>query len=86
LACIAPSQDVGAQEKKTYWDKSWSSSNCNSERQQMMQTALERADSWCRSRGGVDRRRTDLRFIVDKGMKTGSKTKYCELKGTIVCN
>lgn len=87
VASTTSSQQASAAETKTYWDHGFSS-DCRSQRRPMMQTAMERAQSWCRSRGGLDRKRTNLDFIVDKGMPMGPgfRTHYCEVKGTIVCN
>ena len=84
IACFFSSQQAGAGETKSYWDHGYSK-NCNAERRTYMKTARVRAEAWCRSRGGVDRKRTNFVFIVDKGMKLGSSTQhFCEMKGTIV--
>jgi len=87
LVGVALPQDTRAGESKSYWDHGWSK-DCYADRRQMMSTARERAFNWCRSRGGVNRKRTEFIFVVDKGQKLGPsfKTHYCEVKGTITCN
>jgi hypothetical protein len=76
-----------AGESRTYWDHGYSP-DCEKERGPMMSRAKDYALSWCRSRGGLDKKKTTLIFVVDKGQKLGAgfKQHFCEVKGEIHCN
>ncbi len=76
-----------AEETKSYWDHGYHK-DCEAERHAMMDKADQRAFSLCRGHGGVNKKKTDFVFIVDKGQKLGSsfQTHFCEVKGDIYCN
>lgn len=86
LATLGPIASQ-AGEMRTYWDHGYSG-DCEKERGPMMSKAMDYALTWCRSRGGFDKQKTTLIFIVDKGQKLGSSFKqhFCEVKGEIHCN
>ena len=86
LSALALPHAASAAETRRYWDHAWSN-DCKSQRRPMMQAAINYANSWCRSRGGLDKHRTEMSFSIDKGQKTGPsfKTRFCEVKSTITC-
>lgn len=76
-----------AEETKSYWGHQYAS-DCAAERAAMMEEANAKAFSFCRKHGGVNKKKTDFIYVIDKGQKLGSgfKTHFCEVKGDIYCN
>ncbi len=85
LLCLAG--PALAEQTKSYWGHQYSK-DCGADREAMMEEAKAKAFSFCRSHGGVNKKKTDFIYVIDKGQKLGAsfKTHFCEVKGDIYCN
>ncbi|QIB34825.1 hypothetical protein [Ancylobacter pratisalsi] len=86
-AMLASPPDAAAAQSRSYEDHNYAK-DCGKEREQMMSSAANYAFNWCKSRGGLDKQKTVLFFVIDKGEKLPKsfKTHFCQVKGEIYCH